>query len=93
MIETRQSPGLSASTCGVSCSCLTRISNSIDRAGASGNGTPPIGISAFASQNWVSSRYYHRARSYAALGDSAGGILARMAHGLRERKCETRIYF
>jgi len=37
------------------------------QSGSERNGTPPIGISAFASQNWVSSRYHHRARSYAAL--------------------------
>jgi hypothetical protein len=35
------------------------------------NGTPPVGVAAFASRSdW----YRHRPRSYSALGDSAGGI-------------------
>jgi len=39
--------------------------------GSGRNGTPPIGVAAFASQSRKSDRYRHRTRSYSALGHSA----------------------
>jgi hypothetical protein len=56
---------------GVSCNCLTCSLNSVASAGAGRNGTPPIGVAAFASQSRKSDRYRHRPRSYSALGDPA----------------------
>ncbi len=37
------------------------------------NGTPPIGVPAFALGGGKSRRYRHRPRSYSALGNSAAG--------------------
>ncbi len=55
----------------LSCSCLTRSSNSVASAVADRIGHPQLGFPRLRSQSWGSYRYRHRPRSYAAWGDSA----------------------
>jgi hypothetical protein len=53
--------------------------------GSERNGMPPIGVSAFAPRSGESNQYRHRP-IILRLGWLCGRILARVAHGLRERE-------